>query len=574
MQTEQIKTPRKRAFLPQDFTIDTWDNLKVYYDKLVDFQIANEADLQSWLLNRSELESVISEDLGRRYINMTCYTDNEAHRKSFNNFIENIEPNIAPYSNQLNIKLAQNPFAVALQSEADQIMLNKVKVDLEIFRDENIPIVTQLQSKQQEYGAICGAMTIQDGDKELTLQQAGVNLQDVDRAIREKFYTKINERRLQDKNRLDQLFSELIQLRHQLALNAGFKNYRDYMFKAMHRFDYTPEDCFRFHEAIKSSIVPLLNKIAVKRKEKLKVDTLRPWDLAVDPDHKPALKPFKDGNELLEKTIMCFEKMNPFLSSCLTIMKEMKHLDLESRKAKSPGGYNYPLDETGVPFIFMNAAGTMQDVITMLHEGGHAVHSIVTKPLKLGEYRNLTSEVAELASMSMELMSMDSWDVYISDADDLKRAKAHHLEHALETLPWVATIDKFQHWVYENPNHTVQERTKMWNQIHSEFGLAELDWSGLQQFKDNIWQKQLHLFEVPFYYIEYGIAQLGAFGVWKNCKTDFEKGLNQYLEALKLGYSAPIKTIYATAGVQFDFSENNIRSLVTFVEKELELIES
>lgn len=574
MTIQEIKSPRQRHFLPADFKVDTWDGLKVFYDKLVAFEIANTSDLQTWLKNKSELESVISEEVGRRYINMTCYTDNEEYKNSFNYIIENVEPNIAPYANQLNKKFYDCKFAHELTSEADKIMLEKVKIDIEIFRDENIPLITQLQAKQQEYGATCGAMTINDGDKELTLQQANVKLQDTDRAVREKYYRLINERRIKDTDKLNSLYTDLVQLRHQMAVNAGFANYRDYMFKAMHRFDYTPQDCFDFHEAIKTTIVPLLSKLAQKRKAKLGVDALRPWDLAVDPDNKPALKPFNGGEDLLAKTIACFGKMDPFLSECLTVMKDMNHLDLVSRKGKAPGGYNYPLDEIGVPFIFMNAAGSMQDVITMLHEGGHAVHSIVTKPLVLAEYRSLTSEIAELASMSMELMSMDYWDVYLSDLDELKRAKLHHLEHALETLPWVATIDKFQHWVYENPNHTVAERITKWNEIHSEFALDCLDWSGLQVYKDNIWQKQLHLFEVPFYYIEYGIAQLGAFGVWKNCKDDFKNGLQKYLAALQLGYSVSIDKVYETAGVPFDFSESNIKSLVAFVQKEMEAIEA
>jgi len=332
MNIEQIKTPRVRNFLSLDFKVDTWDHLKVYFDKLLNYEINSVAALETWLLNRSELESVISEDLGRRYINMTCYTDNVSYRDAFNDFIENIEPNIAPYSNQLNIKLAQSPFSDSLKSVADQIMLQKIKIDLEIFREENIPIGTQLQSKQQEYGAICGAMTLTDEGTEYTLQQAGVKLQDIDRSVRERFYRKINERRLQDKDRLNDLYTELIQLRHQLAINAGFENYRDYMFKAMHRFDYTADDCFKFHDAIKTSIVPLLNQIALKRKAKLKVDALKPWDLAVDPDNKPALKPFEGGDDLLQKTIKCFQNMNPFLGQCLNVMKDMNHLDLVSKR--------------------------------------------------------------------------------------------------------------------------------------------------------------------------------------------------------------------------------------------------
>jgi oligoendopeptidase F len=442
MNIQDIKTPRKRAFLNADFSIDSWSSLQVYFDQLLAFEINSLESLKTWLQYKSELESAISELVGWRYIKMTCFTENEEYRKAYNDYIENIDPQIAPYANKLNEKLAASPFLKELTSAADKIMVAKMNIDLELFREENIPLFTQIQGKQQEYGAICGAMTLKDGDKEITLQQAGVKLQDTDRSVREKYYRLINERRLQDKDTLNQLYTDLIGLRHQVAINAGFSNFRDYMFKAMHRFDYTAQDCFNFHESVKSTVVPLLNHFGSIRKSKLKVDALKPWDLAVDPDNHPPLKPFSGGEDLLKRTQQCFEKMNPFLAQCLHIMEDMKHLDLVSRKGKAPGGYNYPLDETGVPFIFMNAAGTMQDVITMLHEGGHAVHSIVTKPLALAEYRNLTSEIAELASMSMELMSMDYWDVYAMNADELKRAKLHHLEHSLETLTWVATIDK------------------------------------------------------------------------------------------------------------------------------------
>ncbi|MFN8436172.1 MAG: M3 family oligoendopeptidase [Cytophagales bacterium] len=573
MTVSEIKTPRKRNFLNDDFNIDSWETLEKYYKTLISYEIYSLDDLTNWLKNKSELESAISEQVGKRYIKMTCFTENEEYRKAFNDYIENIDPNIAPYTNELNKKLASCTFKSQLTSEADRIMLAKIDSDIEIFREENIPLYTQLQSKQQEYGSICGAMTIKDGDKELTLQQANVKLQDTDRAVREKYYRLINERRLEEKDKLNQLYSELIALRHQIAQNAGFENFRDYMFKAMHRFDYTPQDCFDFHDSVKNTVVPLLNTFAEKRKTKLGVEKLRPWDLAVDPDNLPALKPFNGGEDLLQRTQNCFNQMNPFLGQCLQIMAEMEHLDLVSRKGKAPGGYNYPLDETGVPFIFMNAAGTMQDVITMLHEGGHAVHSIVTKPLALSDYRNLTSEIAELASMSMELISMDYWNNFdLNEAEEI-RAKIHHLEHALETLPWVATIDKFQHWIYENPTHSIEERLQKWNEIHSEFALDVLDWSGLETYKQHVWQKQLHLFEVPFYYIEYGIAQLGAFGVWKNCKVDFQKGLSQYLDALKLGYSKSIKEVYATAGVEFNFSKNNITQIVEFVKTEIHKLE-
>ena len=243
---------------------------------------------------------------------------------------------------------------------------------------------------------------------------------------------------------------------------------------------------------------------------------------------------------LYNKTIECFTRLDVALGEKMAIMKEMGHLDLESRKGKAPGGYNYPLSEIGVPFIFMNATSTMRDMITILHEGGHAIHSFVTRDLELTDFKHTPSEVAELASMSMELISMDHWDVYYDSEEDLRRAKKEHLEQIIETLPWVATIDKFQHWIYENPNHSIDERKAAWNGIFDDFSDTITDWKGLEENKNYLWQKQLHLYEVPFYYIEYGMAQLGAISVWKNIKENPKKGLDGYMNALKLGYTKSI----------------------------------
>lgn len=250
----------------------------------------------------------------------------------------------------------------------------------------------------------------------------------------------------------------------------------------------------------------------------------------------------------------------------------MGHLDLESRKGKAPGGYNYPLAEIGVPFIFMNATSTLRDLVTILHEGGHAIHSFVTRDLELANFKSTPSEVAELASMTMELISMDHWDLFFDHPENLKRAKKEHLEQIIETLPWVATIDKFQHWIYENPRHDRSDRTRQWNRIFDRFSDNITDWSGLQDQKDNLWQKQLHLYEVPFYYIEYGMAQLGAIAIWKNYKKDPKKGLQGYLNALKLGYMRSIPEIYRAAGIKFDFSREYISELMQFVQEELEAL--
>jgi oligoendopeptidase F len=412
-------------------------------------------------------------------------------------------------------------------------------------------------------------MTVTIDGQEMTLPQAAVLLMSTDRAKREQVYHAVAERRLKDKDALNDLFSTLISLRHQVANNADFPNFRDYMFKSMGRFDYTPKDCFDFHQAIQHEVVPILNELSEERKAALKVSSLRPWDKAVDAEGREALKPFGSGSELADKTIEVFSRLDPFLGQCLTIMKSMGHLDLESRKGKAPGGYNYPLSEIGVPFIFMNATSTLRDMVTIMHEGGHAIHNFLTRELELNDFKSTPSEVAELASMSMELISMDHWDVFFTNESDLKRAKREHLEDIIETLPWVATIDKFQHWIYENPTHSPDKRRTEWNRIFDEFADTVTDWSGLQDAKDFLWQKQLHLYEVPFYYIEYGMAQLGAVAVWRNFRRDPVKGLEGYQNALKLGYMKSIPEIYKAANIRFDFSQSYIRELMDFLRKEL-----
>jgi oligoendopeptidase F len=572
MMMEGIAVPArpKRKFLPEDFKVTKWEELKPYLDALVDEKIEGLAELKAWLRDRSELEAVLSEDMGWRYIRMTCFTDNEAYSKNYQDFVQNIQPQTAPYSDQLNKKVLECAFLSQLEGEPGyNMMVRNLKKEVELFREENIPLMTEITTEMQKYASISGAMMVEMSGQEMTLQQAAVILMSTDRAKREEVYHKISARRLKDKETLDELFSKLIGLRHQVALNADFTNFRDYMFKAYGRFDYSPKDCFDFHEAIESEVVPILNELSKERKDKLNVKELRAWDKAVDAEGREALKAFKDGKELTERSIECFTKLDPYLGQCLSIMKEMGHLDLESRKGKAPGGYNYPLSEIGVPFIFMNATSTMRDMTTIMHEGGHAVHNFLTKDLELNDFKSPPMEVAELASMSMELISMDQWQLFFPNEEDLKRAKREQLEDIIETLPWVATIDKFQHWIYENPQHSLADRKKHWNETFDRFADTVTDWQGLQEAKDYLWQKQLHLYEVPFYYIEYGMAQLGAIAVWRNYKLNKAKGLEGYMNALKLGYTKSIPEIYEAAGIKFDFSKGYIKELMDFVREEL-----
>lgn len=561
-------TITQRRFLPNKIKITSWDILAPYFNQLLERPINSINDLENWLKDRSELEAFVSEDLAWRYVKMTCNTEDKELENAYLFFVTEIEPQISPINDKLNRKLVECPFINELEEEKYFIYLRGIKKEIEIFRDENVPLISEIAIESQKYGSIIGGLTVEIEGKELTLQQAANFLKNPDRAKREAAFIKINDKRLAHAQELDELFNKLIALRNQVALNAGFENYRDYMFAALGRFDYAPEDCFAFHAAIQQEVVPLIKQFNEKRTKELGYQ-LRPWDLEVDTQNREALEPFTSGSDLLDKTVKCFRKVDDYFAWCIETMDNMQRLDLESRKGKAPGGYNYPMAETSVPFIFMNAASSTRDVETMVHEGGHAVHSFLSKDLELAAFKNCPSEVAELASMSMELISYDGQDEFYRTPEELKRAKEEHLEGIIKVLPWIATIDKFQHWIYTHPKHTSDERKLYWIELSKEFGTGMVDWSGYEHVQSYTWQKQLHLFEVPFYYIEYGMAQLGALGVWRNFLTDKSKAVKQYKEALSLGYTKPIGEIYKTAGVEFNFSDTYIKSLMEFVKAEL-----
>ena len=561
-----------RTFLPANFVVTNWEGLEPYFQQLLDRPLRSKADLEKWLKDSSEIESVISEDACWRQIKMTCDTENKSLEEAFVFFVTQIQPKIQPYADKLNRKLVNCPFTAELDQKKYFTYLRSIKKSIDLFREINIPILSELSVMGQQFGVISGKMTVEVEGKEYTLQQAAKFLESHNRQLRESVYRKINERRLTDRDALNTLYSQLIEKRQEVAANAGFSNYRDYKFADLGRFDYSKEDCFQFHDSVKKYILPLADKIYADKKEKLGVDSLRPWDLEAAPEGTAPLRPFKTSEELLEKSIACFEKIRPFFAACLRKMNEMHRFDLESRKGKAPGGYNCPLAESGAPFIFMNAAGQMSDVTTMVHEGGHAVHSFLAHPLELSAFKEYPMEIAEVASMAMELFSMDYWDVFFDSKEELKRAKEHQLERVITIFPGIATIDKFQHWVYENPQHTLEERATRWTEILDEFSSKVIDFSGLEHYRSISWQRQLHLFEVPFYYIEYGIAQLGAIGLWKQFKQNKEAALDNYTKALSLGGTATLPRLYEAAGLKFNFSGDNINQLMQFVDKEMKAL--
>ncbi|GAB4204003.1 MAG: M3 family oligoendopeptidase [Bacteroidia bacterium] len=555
----------------RDINFNSWEDLKVHFEELLNRNINDYNYYLQFIYDWNALLSNVSEEGGWRYIRMTCHTDNEELKKQYLQFVTEIEPHLQLVQNKINIKTYENPYFQALPENIFSVFKKNIKKDIELFREENVPLFTKIQKLQQKYAEISGKQTIQYDNKTLTLQQASVYLKNKDRNIRKEVYYLINERREQDKDELNQLLNELIALRHQVAQNAGFDNFRDYMHQSLGRYDYTVDDCKQFHYSVQKAVVPIVENIHQLRQEKLSLQNdYFPWDTQVDMYGLEPLKVFENEEEFVQKSIRCFEQIDVFFADCLKEMHRLKRLDLSSRVGKAPGGYQYPLYKSGVPFIFMNAVGLHRDLVTLMHETGHAVHFFLNNHYPVLDFKSPPSEVAELASMSMELITMEHWDVFFENEKNLKRAKQQQLESVIEALPWVAAIDKFQHLLYEHPKHHIEERYQYWLDTITSLSAKNISHNGLEHFLKIRWQAQLHIYEVPFYYIEYGFAQLGAIAVWRNYKQQPQKALEQYKAALSLGNTRSIPDIYAAAGISFDFSEKYIKELMDFVWNEYE----
>jgi oligoendopeptidase F len=559
-----------KSFIPDGFVLNTWDDLSSFYDDLESRNITTTESQYQWMKDRSDLDSFISEDLAWRYINYTRYTSKPSFKASYEYFINEIQPRLSVIDNKLNKKLIDVVKKEHYPGEAYQIYFRCIEEDILLFREENIPIFTRIDLVSNEYSEIMASLGIRYRNKTITLQQAAALLESTSRNTRRTVFEKVKDVRLEKKSRIDEIYSELIKLRHQVAVNAGFSNYRDYSFRAKCRFDYTIDQNLDLLDSIRDEIIPVVRTLEKRRQKKLNIKKLRPYDLSVDVESDKPLVPFKTSAELINKSILCFNTLGYNLGNYLQKMKELSLFDLDSRKGKAPGGYNYPLDRTGAPFIFMNSAQRLGDLVTLMHEGGHAVHSFLSHPIDLVYFKHPPSEVAELASMSMELLSMDHWHIFFKNKEELRRACLKHLSDILGILPWIAIIDKFQHWVYTHPEHSFEERQKTWNSIYTEYSTGIVQWNGYEYYMNVLWQKQGHLFDVPFYYIEYAIAQLGAIAIWMNYKNRKGAAVEDYMAALKLGYTRSIPEIYNTAGIKFDFSKSYISSLAAFILEEIE----
>ncbi|MCL2284329.1 MAG: M3 family oligoendopeptidase [Fibromonadales bacterium] len=522
--------------------------------------------LQKWILDWSNLSSALAEKSSRLYVAMTLDTKNQAAADAYEFFVSNIDPVISEETEKLQKKLVQHKNLANLENEYGN-WFKAVRTDLELFREENIPLETQVDLEVQKYQKITGAMSVQYKGETKTMQQMSPYLQSQNRAEREEAWLLLTNRRLQDTEALDAAFDKMFKLRMQIAKNSGYENYLDYIFKEQHRFGYTPQDCKNFHESIEKIILPLQREILKQRAKNLAVQKLRPWDLNCDPLGRPALKPFKTGAELVSKCGNLFSRLNTQWKEWYLVLEKQNLIDADSRLGKAPGGYQISFDEARVPFIFMNAAGTNQDVYTLLHECGHAFHQFAMAGQELFAYRDVPAEFAEVASMSMELLGAEDLSDFYNE-NDFRRSRLDALQDIISLFPWVAIIDAFQHELYSRPNHTAKDRKEIWLSLQERFD-SGVDWSGFEEARSYLWQKQLHIFEVPFYYVEYGIAQLGALQVYENAKKDKELAVQNLIKAERLGNSKPLPELFKAAGIKFDFSPKTIEPLASLVWEEI-----
>jgi len=574
-------TAKQTRFVPADLDCTAWDRVEPLVEALLTRPVCTVGELEDWLIDRGELDAALSHAGSMLHINMTCDTEDAEAQVAYSRFVETVIPRLRPRAFELDrrqIELGDRLGLAAGPGERYHVLTRNVRVEAGLYRAENVPLQTELSLLSQKYDQIIGAMNVTFDGAEKTLPQMSKYQEVTDRGLREAAWRAVATRRLADRGALDGIFDTMVGLRHKVAVNAGFAGYSGYAFREKRRFDYTEKDCRAFHEACERVVVPMMRRVNAERKSLLGVDRLRPWDLAVDVRGRGPLRPFVDGRELQAKSVEVMRRLDPRLGTMLASMgdgsntrgaKTGESLDLDSRKGKAPGGYQAMLDRERRPFIFMNAAGLSADVVTMFHEAGHAFHAMVSKDDDLHAYRSTTEEFCEVASMSMELLTLPHLDVFYPDAGERARATRQQFLRTVSILPWIAQIDAFQFWIYSNPSHTREERTAAWVELDERFGTG-VDWTGLEAERGSMWHRQLHLFSVPFYYIEYGIAQLGALQVWmKSVEGSPREAVDLYLRGLRLGGTKPLPELFGAAGLTFDFGPATVSRLVERVEREL-----
>jgi oligoendopeptidase F len=566
------------TFLPANLDCSDFANLQPLYEDLLNRPLDSVKALSQWLADFSALTEAVSEYGSRTYIDKACHTDDKAIESKYLSFIENVSPKIQPLYFELQKKYLACEHTSALDQSNFGTLDREWRTDVGLFRQENIPLRTDEAKLVSEYDKLNGSMTVLFDGVERTLPQLAKYSEQTDRALRQRAWEAAEAKRMEQKQTLDDLFDKLLSNRQQQAINAGDKDYRQHAWKSRYRFDYTPQDCESFAEAVEATCTPLVRELDRKRRAALKVPTLRPWDLSVDVLGRGPLTPFFQEEILsfVERTTRVIERVSPRLAKQFQTLRMGTHLDLESRSGKRPGGFQSSLEQSRQPFIFMNATGRQADVETLLHEAGHAFHYIASSTIEPIFTRHAPLEFCEVASMSMELLTADALDVFYDTSVDQgsahARAKRILYEGILRIFPWIAVVDSFQHWLYTHPGHSQTSRQDAWLNITGRLMSSEVDWSGYEISRKYLWQRQVHIFNYPFYYIEYGIAQLGALQLWMNYQRDPEGAIEHYLKGLALGGTRPLPDLFAAAGVRFDLSRATLEPLMQELGRQLDAL--
>jgi len=557
-----------RQYLPEELVLDRWEKMAPLFDELERRPLGSPNELEKWLLDQSELRAAIDEEEAVRYIRMTCHTDQPELEQAYLYFVEHVRPNVEQASFALARKYVECPHRAALARERYFVYDRARDMEVRLFREENLPLKVEEEKLAQQYQKLYGEMTAVLDGSELTLPQLSKLLEEPSRDTRRAAWCAATGRQLRERERIESIFDRMIELRTQMARNAGYADFIEFQFANLGRFDYTPADCLAFHRAVELHIVPIVRELHAHRRRLMGLDRLAPWDLAADPLGRPPLRPFETAGQLIEGTAAIFQAVDPSFARDFDVLRRHELLDLESRKGKAPGGYQSTLDEVRLPFIFMNAAGRSRDVFTLLHEGGHSFHALAARTEPLLAYRHAPMEFCEVASMGMEMMACERVEAFYRP-EDAARARRAQLEEVLELLPWIARVDAFQHWLYTHPGHTRADRVAAWRELDERFG-DELEWSEYPEWRECSWIRQLHFFCVPLYYIEYGIAQLGALQLWGRFRRDAHAAVASYRAALKLGGSRPLPELFAAAGLRFAFDGATIAPLAAEVRAVLD----
>ena len=558
---------------PAAFGKASWDEILPFYNDLLDAELDLD-NVEAWLASWSALENLFEEARETAYFAYTCDTTDARKEEDNLRFQTELEPNAAEQRVRLAAKL------VALGYSRDDLAetLRRFRRTISIFREANVPLKAEVERLSAEYQKVTGSMTAQWHGETLALPRLRPFVQDPDRSVREDAWRLQRAPYVAHRDELARIFSDQYRLRQEIATNAGFANFRDYMHAEKFRFDYSPDDCYRFHEAVAQKVVPAAARILERHRRKLGLDRLLPWDTLVDPDGRPSLRPFTDVNQFISGTVNIFKRVDPVLGGYFKTMQDENLLDLESRRGKAPGGYMTALPHRRRPLIFMNAVGVHDDLVTLVHEAGHSFHGFEEMEHQgLAFQRGPGMEMAEVGSMAMELLSAPYWgrdNGGFYSEEDYRRARVQHLEGIITFFPHCATVDAFQHWIYSSgEGHDPVARDSEWIRLRELFETG-VDYSGLRSEWIARWYQQLHIFEVPFYYIEYGIAQLGALQVWRNARRDQAAAVSAYRRALALGSTRPLPELYAAANIELAFDGETIGELVQMVEEELGRLEA